>query len=506
MEISLISTSTYPSDQGLRSVSSVLKSKGYKVKLIFLVESEDYNKIYSKNVLNQLRRIVRNSDVVGISSYASTAKRAEQVIRSLKNKLIVYGGVHATICPHECINVCDHVCVGEGEEAFLEFVEKLKNKKDYSKVKNFWFRKDDEIIRNEVRPLIQDLDKLPFADYDIKYHYILEKNKIIKFEERHLGGGIFFLTGRGCPYSCTYCSNRLFNDLYKGKGKILRWHSPDYIIDCILDLKRKYKSLKIFDIRDDTFFARNLENIREFCEKYKKKVNLRFKCLGDPVKISDEKIKLLVDAGCTDIIIGIQGSENVNYNIYKRYQKDEEVVNASKILSKYKNLAVMYDVITCNPYENKDDVLNLIKLLIKVEKPYYLSVNNLVFFTGTELYNKAKEDKIIIREKDSAANLNYWDRWEHIKLKKKNAYLNLVLNLMRGVCTRKRYGIIPFFVLKYLIKKEVVDYNLRNEFITYSVGNIVGVYDYFRENLLKKIYRSLPVSFKVWYDKVRYRV
>ena len=99
--------------------------------------------------------------------------------------------------------------------------------------------------------------------------------------------------------------------MYKGKGKPLRWHSPDYIIKNILDLKNRYPSLDVFDIRDDTFSLRPQEQIKEFCEKYKEKVKLRFKCLADPKTISEDKIKLLADAGCTDIIVGIQGCERV---------------------------------------------------------------------------------------------------------------------------------------------------------------------------------------------------
>ena len=79
----------------------------------------------------------------------------------------------------------------------------------------------------------------------------------------------------------------------------------------------------------------------------------------------------------------------------------------------------MYDVITTNPYEKPQDVIDMIRLLQKIPKPYFLSVNNLVFFTSTPLYCKAKEDGIIKKEEDSAANLNYWDRAAHIKLKGK---------------------------------------------------------------------------------------
>src|SRR3989344_3441783 len=269
MKISLISTSTYASDQGLRMISSYLKKNGYEVKIIFLTESEDYSRMYSRKVLRQLLGLVKNSGLIGIAAYASTARRASQVIRFLKSRVnipIVYGGIHATISPEECINENEIVCVGEGEEAILELASAVKNKKDFSKIKNLWVRKENRIIKNNVRPLVENLDKYPYADYEINNHYILENNKIVKFQERHLNGYIFFLTGRGCPYSCTYCSNRLLNNLYKGQ-KPVRWHSPDYIIDCILELRKKYKSLNVFDIRDDTFFIRSLEQIKEFCEK-----------------------------------------------------------------------------------------------------------------------------------------------------------------------------------------------------------------------------------------------
>ncbi len=218
--------------------------------------------------------------------------------------------------------------------------------------------------------------------------------------------------------------------------------------------------------------------------------------------ITQEKIESLVDAGCTDIIVGIQGSERTNIEIYKRMQKDANVLQIAKILNKYKDkLTVMYDVITCNPYESASEVLSLINLLRKLPKPYFLSVNNLVFFTGTELYHRAKKDNL-----PNNSNLNYWDRWKHIKLKPKNAYLVLILNLMRGVVTKKRYGWIHSSLLKLLLNKNFVRFNLRNKILTYSIGNLVGVYDNFRENIAKPIYRSLPLNFKVWYDKVRYRV
>jgi len=520
MKITLISTATFPSDQGIRTISAVLKKAGHQVKMVFMTYSEDYSKFYYKRELNQLYQICKNSDLIGIASYASTAPRAIQIINFLKkiknlNIPIVWGGIHATIYPEKCIEYADIVCIGEGEGAILDLIKSMEKKKSINRIRNLWIKIKDnkgkeKIIKNPIRPVIENLDELPFADYDIQNHYILENHNLRKFKEKDLAGGIFFLTGRGCPYGCAYCSNNFLNQLYKGKcKKIIRWHSVDYIIDCILFLKSKFKTLSYFDIRDDTFSLRPLNQIREFCEKYKKKVRMRFKCLGDPKTISAEKIKLLVDAGCTDIIVGIQGVERVNKEIYFRNQTNAEVLKASKILNMYKGkLAVMYDVITCNPYEKPKDVIDMINLLRKIHKPYFLSVNNLVFFPGTGLYERAKNSKNPILEKqvEQSWKLNYWDRSKHILLKRRNMYLVLILNLMRGSVTERRFGAMPNFLLNYLINPKKVRKNLQNPTLTYIILFFMGIYDNFRENIMKPVYRSLPVSFKVWYDKVRYRV
>lgn len=510
MKVTLISTSTYPSDQGIRTISGVLKNAGHEVNIVFMTLSEDYSRNYTKSELIQLAKICKGSGLIGINSFASTAKRANRIIHFLKqlNIPIVYGGVHATICPDDCIKRADIVCVGEGEGAILEIVDAIEKNKDHSKIKNLWVNKDGKIIKNPVRSLIDDVDFLPFPDYEIQTHYILDKGKIRKFREHDLGGQIFFLTGRGCPYGCDYCSNCLLNELYKNKRKkILRWHSPRYIIGGILLLRKKFPSLSYFDIRDDTFSLRPLEQIREFCQLYKEKVNMRFKCLGDPKTISDEKIKLLVDAGCTDIIIGIQGSERTNREIYHRAQTDKDVLNAARILNKYKGkLTVMYDVITCNPYEKPEDIINLIRLLQKIPKPYFLSVNNLVFFPGTKLDARARLDKIIKKETDAAYQLNYWDRSAHILLKRKLIYLNLILNLMRGVVTEKRFGVMSNSLINYLLDERRIKKNLKNPLPTLMALRIVSLFDLTRERILKPAYRRLPLNFKVWYDKVRYRV
>ena len=514
MKIGLISTNTFPAEQGLRTLSSCLEREGHKVKMIFLPMGEDYSKFYSKNILKQVFTATKDCKLIGISSMASTSKRAEQLIKMYQNKNIpvVWGGPHPTFFPQKCFEVCNIVCVGEAEEALIELANKIEKNQGLSKIANLWIRIDGKDYKNDVRPLSKNLDWLAHPDYDIEDQLILESGKLIPFEERHLGGMIFFQTERGCPQACTYCTNNILRKLYKGKADALRTHSVDYVIKEFVRLKNKFSSISVFDIRDETFLIRNIEWLREFSERYKKEVGMRFKCLTEPAsmgmdELSEEKIKLLVDAGLTDIIIGIQsGSDRVNFEVYKRWITSKQVLKAAQILNKFhKKLAVMYDVIASNPYETKEDILTTIGLIKQLPPPYYLSINNLVFFEGTPLYEMALKDGYIKQDDVSTSFLNYWDRWKHIKVKRKNAYLNLVLNLMRGPATKDRFGVLPRNVVDILTKDNLVSYNTKHRWLTSVIGRGVQSMDIFREEIAKPFYRSMPLSIKVWYDKIRYR-
>ena len=77
---------------------------------------------------------------------------------------------------------------------------------------------------------------------------------------------------------------------------------------------------------------------------------------------------------------------------------------------------------------------------------------------------------------------------------------------MRGSVTKNRYGLLPEKLINYLLKQEKVKHNLENPTLTYVALTFVGIMDLTRERIAKPLYRSMPVNFKVWYDKVRYRV
>lgn len=86
MKITLVSTSTYPSDQGIRTISSILKKAGHDVKIIFMSLSEDYSENYSTPELYQLLNLCKDSKLIGVNSFASTSQRASRIISFLKKK------------------------------------------------------------------------------------------------------------------------------------------------------------------------------------------------------------------------------------------------------------------------------------------------------------------------------------------------------------------------------------------------------------------------------------
>jgi len=503
MKIVLISTLKEPTNQGLRILSSILKNANYNVTMVFMTS----NKSYNKGELEQLGLICKNCDLVGLSSFSEDTIKTIQIIDFLKKKVknIVWGGVHATLYPEDCIKHCDIVCVGEGEDVILDLVKTIEKNKSIDNIKNLWIKKEGTIIKNPIRNMIDKLDNIPFPDFKIETHFILKKEKIQKFKEEDLNGQIRFMTGRGCPYGCGYCSNNVFNKLYRGKRRcVLRYHSINYIINFLSYLKNKFSSVECLEISDDSFSFRPLPEIKEFSERYKKEVGIKFYCSVDAITLVEEKVKLLSDAGCHMITSGIQSSEKINREIYNRNITDKQVLNCAKILNKFKeNLSANYDVITCNPYEKPEDIINLINLLRKLPKPYRLAVSGLIFFPGTDITNMALRDNLIKKE-DLFLDFDYSsDNGKYLLMRKKNLYLNLIVTLMRGISVGNKIGSIHDSWFDYLLDERRVKKNLRNPSSVILFIRFWMIYNFIKYKIIKKIYENLPKSFKEGYMKVR---
>ena len=124
---------------------------------------------------------------------------------------------------------------------------------------------------------------------------------------------------------------------------------------------------------DDTFASRSFTDIQEFAQQYKEKISLPFYILVCPANVEKMKFDLLVDAGLTNVGMGIQSGSKRIIGLYNRQRVGniEHSLKAAQILNSYKDrLLPYYDFIVENPYETREDILDTVRLLIKLPRPY----------------------------------------------------------------------------------------------------------------------------------------
>ena len=327
---------------------------------------------------------------------------------------IIMGGIHPTVKPEECLEYADYVCVGEAEEAFPEFVEKLEKGKRMDNIKNIWTKKGNKIIKNTSRPPIKDLDILPIPCFEYSKLFEWHNNKIKSLEKNPEVRRIFFdywysiMTSRGCPFKCKYCVNDALGNM-NHIFRMMRRRSDEKIIEELKIAKKKIGKF-IVNFVDDDFIIRPIDSLKQFLIKYKKEINLPLLCAGTPTALTDEKIKLLIDAGAQRIQIGIQSfSEKVNKEIYGRYTSSKQLIDMIERISKYRHkILFVFDIILDTPWEKDDTRIETLKFLLTFKKPYEIWLNSMTLYPGTSLYERAKKEGIIKNEKEEIYNKSFY--------------------------------------------------------------------------------------------------
>jgi radical SAM superfamily enzyme YgiQ (UPF0313 family) len=432
----------------IRTLHSVLDKEGHDVTSIFLSEvSVTPTDEEMEKLLSLLKKI--KPDIIGIRVLSNFFPIVSEISKKIKEKLnclIIWGGVHPTLNPEQSLEYADIVCIGEGEKAILELVSKLSKNEDISKIKNLWIKKDGKIIKNEIRPLIQDLDSLPFPDFSNKNKIYITFKKVYVYKpdyDIYTHSYIYpIMTSRGCPFSCTYCVNSCLRKIYAGKGKYVRRRSVENVIKELVNVKRKFKSIKFIVFNDDVFTF-DKEWIKEFCEKYKKYVNIPFYCYIHPKIIDEEVAKLLKGVRWYGAVTGIQsGSERVRKNIFNRYESNEEIVNCAWLLHKYK-ISSSYDIIQ-NPFETDEDKRETLNLLLSLPKPFRVRIFNLLFYPNYEITKFALQNgKISKKDVIGQTKEIIWQSRHYYHKKSKESMFWFCLYSMLG----RRY--IPNFFINW---------------------------------------------------------
>ena len=495
MKLTLISPYSEITSFGLRTISSSLKREGHSVKMIFLpdIEAEygdDAGSVYAypPEVVEQTIEICKGAEIVGFTLMTYYFDRVVYLSKKIKQALnvpIIWGGIHPTIRPDESLEYADIVCIGEGEEAVVELLQKMESGKDYFKTRNFYFKDRDKIYINKVRPLIRNLDTIPYPDYELNTQYVWNKKTgtIDKFNKemfkKHLSNTAFYcnkglipyqtMVTRGCLFNCSYCCNSVLRKLYSGQTYVRRRGVKNFIGELEL-VKKEFPFIQAIDICDDSFFDGNEEEIEEFSITYKSKIGIPFRCLASPLTITSKKMDDLVNSGLFMIQMGIETGSKKGKSVYKRNIPNDKIINAARIICRYKDYidAPLYDIIVDNPYEDYKDNIETMKLLLKLPKPYEIQIFSLVFYYGTALYEKAKKDGILGDE----GQLIYRKQF----FKYRQNYLNLIMALIKKQ--------IPASLIRILLAPWVVNIFSMKPFEKLFSFLFKG-YHFFKESLKK---------------------
>ncbi|MHA1336651.1 MAG: B12-binding domain-containing radical SAM protein [Promethearchaeota archaeon] len=319
---------------GIEYISSVLKKNGHKTDLLFDAGAGDiefkikfldrYNK-FEKVLILKIKKF--SPDLIafsGLTNLILWIKKTAKLIKENYDIPIIIGGIHPTIAPLETINYkyFDMICRGEGEIAMLELVNSLESWKENYNIKNIWFKNNNKIIKNKIRPLIKDLDSLPFPDKDLFYKYGA-------FSIRY-----YIMTSRGCPYNCTYCFNHQVRQIYKNCKYYVRFRSVDNVINELKWAKKRYKFKKVFFY--DDIFGLDINWLQKFCKIYKEEINRPYKCLLHPKTISPKKLTFLKNSNCTEIDVGIEsGNEKIRKFVLNRNITNKEILQKILLIKKF---------------------------------------------------------------------------------------------------------------------------------------------------------------------------
>jgi anaerobic magnesium-protoporphyrin IX monomethyl ester cyclase len=357
--------SQYP---GIMNISAVLKQNGVPTEVV----SADLRSVRKKLEANG-NVIVAYSTTSAYSNFYLDFNR--EVKKEFPRAFSVFGGAHPTFFP-EIIEEegVDGVCVGEGEFPLLELAEARDKDAPITSLQNWWIKDGAVVHRNPVRPLIEDLDQLPIPDRDI----------FRNAAQRRLPHAIV-MTGRGCPYGCTYCYNHVYRKLYTGKGKIVRRRSVEHVMQELHQIKAE--GCRFIRFMDDLFILYP-EWVREFATRYREEIGLPFSCLVRANLVTEEIVASLKEAGCHRIMMGIEaGNDRLRNEILKRNMSREEILEAGKIVR-----AAGIRLVTANilaiPGGSLEADWETVDLNLEV-RPSYGSAAVLQPFPGTEIHEIA---------------------------------------------------------------------------------------------------------------------
>lgn len=363
---------------GLAYLDAFLKSKG--------IESQVIDCTGQGLVHTELAYIMKREQVrlVGISAMTPFIHRAVElasVIKQIDERIvIIMGGSHASSLGPDLLKQTtslDIVARGEGELTLLEIVKEFKQEQDpdLSMISGISFKKNGLVITTADRPLIQDLDTVPFPSRDISnssnYHLPVKWN----FREPFAA----IVTSRGCKYNCAFC------DVHMTFGRLVRCRSVKNIIAEIKYLKRE------FDVRDIIFYddtlTINRQRVLELCQAIiEERLRISWGCYSRVDAIDREITVAMKQAGCRMISFGVESGSGQMLKLMRKGITLERSLSAVGLCNKI-GIQTSASFVIGFPGETTETILQT-KSFVKKLNPLFATFFRFIPYPGTPFYKE----------------------------------------------------------------------------------------------------------------------
>ncbi len=352
---------------GLGYIGSFLEKNGHECTII----DANAMKLKNETVAEQIKKL--EPDIIGIHSNVVKAQSAIHLSNLLRSEgiPIVMGGPYPTSMPEYVLKQsgCNAVVIGEGEMTMLELVEK----REWSGIDGIALPCDGRIVRNPPRPLIDDLDSLPFPAYHlfpaIKVYTTRARKKPVAS----------IITSRGCPYGCIYCNKNIF-------GKRFRARSPENVIAEIEYLANEF-GVKHFDIVDDNFTLDTDRAMRIADLIISKNLNVEIAChVGLRAEsVTKELLVKLERAGVFQIGIGVESGDP---KIQKLINKNLDLERVKKVAGWAREAGIKVNgfFMLGLPGETRESMQSTIDFALEMD-PHIAQFHITIPFPGTALYD-----------------------------------------------------------------------------------------------------------------------
>lgn len=322
--------------EGLGILASCLKNAGHQV-VGLDINANRYNK-------EEVYKTIRDADydLVGmgglITVYAYMIWLSGVCKELHPDKPMILGGNAVTPIPELIMKntKADIACVGEGEETIVEVANALEKGLPLDSVAGIWFRKSTgEVVENPTRPVIKDLDSIPWADRSVFPTEIYLKNAVGPINKDKWSGGtknketqrsFNVRVSRGCPYRCTFC----YHD-FMGQG--FRMRSPEAIVGEIQYIHDTF-GVTYFGLGDDLATA-NKKKFGRVCDLLKeRKLEIGFGTSVRANLVEEDFLWKLKSTGCNAVSMGVESGSPKILDIMNKKVTLEQQKKAVKIVKK----------------------------------------------------------------------------------------------------------------------------------------------------------------------------